>query len=186
MTDAPPPVATAIRRLADEVVERARADTGALPTVEHDPDWPSPCIAGPVADGRVPWHSVPMARAPDFGRLARALEVPIHTDLVQYFGTVWSAPLPVRFEGNELELLQLWNEQDFEHLLANLIGHALEKKRVRQPLSLFFALVDDDRFLSLDNQSGAVGLETVGLRTVFPVTPTLSEFLHRVEVRTAL
>ena len=95
----------------------------------------------------------------------------------------WSASLPVRYLDNDLELLQLWNEQDFEHLLANLIGHALEKRRIRQPLTLFFAFVDDDRLLTLDNQTGVVFLETLGQRQPLEVCPSLAEFLGQLEVR---
>ena len=88
------------------------------------------------------------------------------------------------FEGGRCELLQLWNEEDARNLVANWIGHALEKRRAREPLCLFFALVDDTRFLSVVHESGAVVVETVGGRGPQPVSPSLAEFLEACSVVT--
>jgi SecY interacting protein Syd len=163
-------------------VALARERTGELPVTAFDPDWPSPCVVAPAGAGLCYWQPQPMPRSPAFARLGAALEVPIQPDLVAFYGARWSAALPVRFEGNDLQLLQLWSDADFDVLLSNLIGHALEKKRVRQPLTLFFALVDDDRFLSVDNSTGEVLLETVGRRQALGVADDLAGFLRRVEV----
>lgn len=171
-----------LERIGREYVDDVVAATGALPDVECDDDWPSPCIVGTSPAGRSLWRPVAMEEAPDFSGLQRALECPLQVDFLTFFGSFWSAALPVSFHGNAFELLQLWNRQDFDNLVANLIGHALEKRRIRQPLSLFFALVDDERFLSIDNAGGDVYLETVGKRRMEEVAPSLAQFLEGVEV----
>ncbi len=166
-----------LARLGTACVERAIERSGRLPAVAHDPEWPSPCIVEDTADGHSLWRPVPMASAPDFSGLQRALECPLHVDVLTYYGSFWSGALPVTINDNDFELLQLWNDQDFDNLVSNLIGHALEKRRVRQPLSLFFASVDDGRFLSVDNASGEVFLETLGLWQPEKVADTLGSFL---------
>ena len=140
-----------LARLGAACVERALERSGRLPAVESDPDWLSPCIVEDTPDGLSLWRPQPMSTPPDFSGLQRALECPLHLDVLTYWGSFWSGPLPVVINDNEFELLQLWNDRDFDNLVSNLIGHALEKRRVRQPLSLFFASVDDSRFLSIDN-----------------------------------
>ena len=176
-------LAERIARLAGDYVALARTHTGELPVTDYDADWPSACVGDMIDANRCHWQPVAMERALSFERLTNALEVPIHNSLITYFSVHWSASIPVTFNDNDLELLQLWNEQEFEHLLANLIGHALEKKRVSQPLTLFFALVDDDRLLTVDNASGAVMLETLGQRTPLEVAPSLLDFANALEAR---
>ena len=170
-----------IARLAADFVEHSRQHIGALPSLEFDPDWPSPCVVGEPAHGRCHWQPAPMTTVPDFRRLETALEVAVHPDLQAAYTAHWSAGLPLVFNDNAFELLQLWNEQDFENLLGNFIGHALEKKRVRQGLTLFFALVDDNQLLSIDNETGGVVLETLGRPGPDEVSPSLLEFLEQCE-----
>jgi SecY interacting protein Syd len=79
-------------------------------------------------------------------------------------------------------LLQVWNEQDFERLLQNLIGHALMKRRLEQPMTLFFAVTDDeDYILSLENDTGRVMLERVGLEPQEMLADNLAQFLSSLE-----
>ena len=80
-----------------------------------------------------------------------------------------------------MALLQVWNQDDFDRLIGNLIGHALAKRRSKSPLTLFFACTDqDDYFLSLDNRSGRVLLEQPGVPPVRQVAENLTEFLQRL------
>lgn len=180
---AQPAVTRQIERLGDEYLALVHAHTKGLPLTDFDGEWPSACVVERVGEHQCHWQPVAMSRPPAFSRLAQALEVPILPALREYYGVRWSAALPVTYLDNDFELLQLWNEQDFEHLLANLIGHALEKRRIRQPLTLFFALVDDDRLLTVENDSGTVFLETLGQRQPLEVCASLPEFLLLLQAR---
>ncbi len=171
-----------LERLGAAWVDSTRAATGALPFVDFEPDWTSPCIVA-SRDGRSFWRPLAMETAPDFSGLQRALEVPLHLDVLSYYGSYWSGALPVTWEGSDFELLQLWNEQDLDNLISNLIGHALEKRRIRQPLSIFFAVVDDARFLSVQNDGGQVLLETLGTFHPEEIAASLGEFLGRLEAQ---
>lgn len=166
-----------IATLAGDYLKLAAQQTGTLPHTDFDPDWPSPCMAGEPVDGRCQWQPVAMAPVPDFGRLEEALEVTVHPAVRAAFTTHWSAGLPLLYNENAFELLQLWSEQDFDNLLGNFIGHALEKKRVRQSLTLFFALVDDEQLLTIDNDTGVVLLETLGKPAPEEISASLPDFL---------
>lgn len=176
-------VRTLVARLGDDFVARSQQQTGALPRTAYDADWPSVCVVERASDEDCYWQPVAMDERPDFSRLATALDVPVAPALRDVFSVRWSGGLPMTYLDNDLELLQLWNEQEFENLLANQIGHALEKKRIRQPLTLFFALVDDERLLTVDNDTGIVYLETLGQRHPLEVSPSLAEFLAQLEPR---
>lgn len=172
-------VRAALDRLIDAWLARVRADTGGLPRQEYDPAWPSPCQVGPPdAEGMIRWQPVKRDRHADFSGLARALEVPIHPDFQVYYGSYWCDSFEVQAADGSLTLLQLWNQNDFERLIGNLLGHALAKQKARQPLTLFFACTDEeDLFLSLENHSGRILLERPGDPPVRELAPDLAAFL---------
>ncbi|MDU0356093.1 SecY-interacting protein Syd [Paraglaciecola aquimarina] len=81
-----------------------------------------------------------------------------------------------------MQLLQAWNLQDFERLQQNLIGHILMKRRLRQPETLFFGVTDQEDFiLTLDNSTGQVLLEQVGLQSNDILAPNLAQFIDLLE-----
>ena len=79
-------------------------------------------------------------------------------------------------------MIQVWNEQDFERLSENLIGHALQKRRRREPLTLFVACTDESEFnLCVDNATGLVLLEQPGQAPKQTVAESLAQLLSRME-----
>lgn len=151
----------------------------------HDPDWPSPCecgepFRGPDGEQRILWR--PVRRhipGDDLAGLERALEIPIHPDIKTYYGTYWSGSLEATAPQGHVSLIQLWNAEDADRLVENLIGHALAKRQARSPFSVFFACTepDADTFLSIDNETGRVLLEEPGRRPLRTVADGLEAFL---------
>jgi len=79
-------------------------------------------------------------------------------------------------------LIQIWSEDDFERLQANLIGHALAKSRAGLDLTAFIACTDEgELMLSVDNASGAVVLENPGEAPVRTVADSLAGFIDTLE-----
>ena len=150
-----------------------------------DPEWRSPCeIDEPYLDAqgerRVAWR--PARRSPgahDFVGLERALERPIHPAVKTYYGRYWSGGLEAEAPDGHVSLLLLWNADDADRLVENLIGHALAKRRARSPFTVFFACTEPDSelFLSVDNDSGQVLLEAPGRKPLRVVADSLGEFL---------
>jgi SecY interacting protein Syd len=157
-----------------------------LPRQPHDPQWPSPCQEGPPGDdGSIAWRPVPRVRPPDWSGLEAALEQALHPDLAAFYGAFWSDCIPVRAEEGGATLIQVWNERDFDRLIENLLGHALQKRRRRDPLSLFVACTDEgDLVLSVDNASGRVVLEQPGQPPQREVADSLAALLARMQPAT--
>ena len=154
----------------------------------YDPEWRSPCeSAAPFVDdagvSHIPWQ--PLRRrldttvAHDFNGLENALEVAIHPDIKAYYGSYWSGGLEAEAPKGHVSLIFLWNEQDAERLIANLIGHAMAKQRNKVPLSVFFACteIDSELFLSVENNTGQVLLEKPGHKPVDVIADDLASFI---------
>lgn len=151
--------------------------------IEFDSQWPSLCYCQEKKDGDlVAWK--PMLREVPglFTGLEAGLEMIIHPDIIAYYGRYWSDNLNAQAEQGKLQLLQAWNEQDYQRLQQNIVGHILMKRRLQQAETIFFALTDEEDFvLSIDNASGQVVLEQVGLVPQETLAPNLASFLETLE-----
>ena len=147
---------------------------------EYDAAWRSPCELAPPTRGRVRWR--PFARtqaAADFAGLENALEIEIHPAIKSYYGSFWSATLEAEASEGHVSLLFLWNQDDADRLVENLIGHALQKRRRRQPFNVFFACTerDSELYLVVDNETGEVLLEAPDRPPLRKVADDLASFL---------
>jgi SecY interacting protein Syd len=151
--------------------------------VEYDHDWPSECYTRPCNTGdKVNWQPVKRSGIANFNDLEKALEMKIHQDVISYYSAYWSDNLSAETYKGHLQLLQPWNQADFERLQQNLVGHILMKRRLKQPETLFVALTDEDDFiLTVDNTSGEVVLEQVGLLPKEVVAPNLAAFIESLQ-----
>lgn len=173
-------ISSELDRLAEEFVSAWKVDQNTLPVLPFDAQWRSVAEAGTAPDDQVYWQPTRRSEPFSFDGIAQALEVDVPEVCGEYFGHFWSSSIPVLWGERPFELLQLWNAEDENNLMHNLLGHAMEKRRVREPLTLFFAVVDDARFLSLDAQTGAVMLEEVGGSRPEEVAADLGSLLSSV------
>jgi SecY interacting protein Syd len=149
--------------------------------IEYDSAWPSMCVLNEqVQNGeRVVWS--PQAQYPQqsFTALEDALGFKLHEDIKAFYTVFWSDNLPAQANFGHCELLQVWNEDDFERLQENIIGHILMKQRLKQPISIFFGVTDDENLiLTVDNATGAVFLEPVGKPAQKQLARSLSDFIE--------
>lgn len=153
--------------------------------IEFDEQWPSPCYLYEAQQSdqtsgsqRVKWQPVKQTTQDMFCRLSDALDAVIHPDIITYYTSYYSNNIQASSADGDLELLQVWNPQDMERLRSNLIGHALDKKKRRQPLSFFFAITTpDEGMLCLDNNSGEIWYEIPGKKPVRKIANSMSEFI---------
>lgn len=172
----------------DDFIQRyiqAHQQQGLCLKTDWDEGWPSPCEVGePDSQQQIRWQPVIRQQQADFSATEQALGMVFHADIKTFYCRYWSEGLNASAERGDLQLLQAWNEDDFERLLQNLIGHVLMKRRLKQPETLFFAVTDDDDFIiSLDNISGRVMLEQVGLEPTEVLAESLSMFLTDIAPR---
>ncbi len=152
-------------------------------TTHFDPDWPSACERGShwvTADDErlIRWAPVRRVASHDFAGLENALEYEIHRDIKTHYGRYWSANLPADAPDGRLSLLFLWNDQDVERLIENLIGHAVACRHNKTPFAVFFACTEDpeDYYLTVNNSTGAVQLEQPGYKPLRVVADNLEAF----------
>ena len=156
-------------------------------TAPFDPEWRSPCEID-HSEGVTFWRPLSQQPAVSFDGLAHALELSIHPDIAAYYSSYWSGSLEASSEEGPVSLIQLWNPEDFDRLIANLIGHALNQRRTRNPFSVFFATTDPESelFLSIRNDTGVILLEEPGRKVLREVESDINTFLSRLipEIRT--
>lgn len=166
----------------DQFVE---ATLSQYPTLwsEYDPTWRSPCEIGTPKPfdsyTAVPWRPTRRNTSDDFTQFEQAVETIVHPSIKQYFGAYWSGCLEATSVHGPVSLIFLWNDEDRERLLENLIGHALTQKRYHLDFSIFFACTTPDSrlFLAVNNATGAVQLERPAYKAEKIVAPSLAEFL---------
>ena len=117
-----------------------------------------------------------------FAGLENALEIEIHPDIKKYYGTYWSGTLEANSSEGPLSLIQLWNEQDHDRLIENLIGHSLNKKKAGKPFTVFFATTDpgSEYFLSIENSTGTIILEEPTNKKIREIESGITAFLERL------
>ncbi len=148
---------------------------------QFDETWRSDCEFL-QKDSETHWRPVKQSPVIDFSGLANAVEQPIHPVIQEYYGSFWAGTVECESAEGQVSLIQLWNQEDFDRLVANLVGHFMAKQKLKQPFTVFFANAEPDSefFLSIDNESGCVLLEEPGKPPVKEVERDLSTFLDRL------
>ena len=156
-----------------------------MPVVEKDELWLSPCIQEDVDEKQVAWQAVNMpSNELNFSNVESALEITLHEDIKQYFTSIFSETLDANCTEGDLSLLFAWNEEDFSRLQENMIGHILMKRRLKQDITLFFAVTDEeDIIISIDNETGEVCVEHVGCKPHKKLANSLAEFVQQLTPR---
>jgi SecY interacting protein Syd len=127
------------------------------------------------------WRPQPQIPKVNFERIEVALERPIHPSIRDFYQSLWCGPMHLTFRNAPVDLIQLWNEADFEHLIENIFGHYLQQKRFKQAFTFFFATGDEssEAIYSVENETGHVVMEIPGpMSTRTRVAEDLSEFLN--------
>lgn len=150
-----------------------------LPSIEKDKDWVSPCEQEEVNENEVYWKPVKTDSDLSFDNVEKALDIVIHNDIKSYFTCVYSESIDAECKDGKLALLLPWNKDDFERLQQNLIGHIMMKQKLKQSVTLFFAVTDeDDMIISMDNETGEIWVEQVGCAPHKKLADNLIDFLQ--------
>ncbi|KFZ31695.1 hypothetical protein IDSA_03115 [Pseudidiomarina salinarum] len=168
-----------------EAYQQFYADNDRPLLVEANPEWQAPIYGEPAGDDWVRWQPILQSTPLDFGDLTNALEQPFHPDLMAFYSRWFAADLAVTWQQHPLWLLQVHGPEDGDRLLSNQAGHVLMKRRLKQPITLFIGLAEetDDLLLTMDNETGAVGLEFAGREQHEVLAPNLAEFLENLSPR---
>ena len=171
-----------MRALADLIERTLILTESRLLSSPFDPEWRSACEVR-QSNNETFWRPVGQSPKVDFSGLANTVEASIHPDVISYYCSYWSGTLEADSHQGRVSLIQLWNHNDFERLIENLVGHALNKIRAKCPYTVFFATTEPESelFLSIDNASGVVLLEEPGKTPIREVESDISTFLNHLE-----
>lgn len=166
-------------KLGLDYVEAFKEKHGHLPVVEKDPEWPSPCVQEEFSHEADLWQPVACRDELSFENVEHALDLVLHPEVKQYFTSLYSESFDATCSEGNLSLLFPWSEKDFERLQENIIGHVLMKQKLKQEVTIFFALTDQEDFiLTVDNATGAVWVEQVGKAPHKKLADSLKEFIQ--------
>ena len=151
----------------------------------------SDCIVGEYQEGEdesqpvsVTWQAVARQVTGTFDNIDHALEMTLHGDINHLYGRYFSAPLMFNSQWGDGELLQVWNEKDFEYLQQNLIGHLMMKQKLKQPATWFIGILGDgDQMLVVNNDDGSVWIEIPGEQPEVKLAESLNEFISGLTPR---
>ncbi|MET6759087.1 SecY-interacting protein [Pseudoalteromonas sp. NCIMB_1079] len=177
-------VALLIEQLHQTFSENILKNTTKYPLIAHDEQWPSPCEVGEVDEqGNIQWQGARQQPAGSLNDLASALELDFPKELSELYGHMYGGSILASIDGHQVELLQAWNEEDFNLLQQNITGHVLMKRKLKQPETVFIGLTDqDDLLVSVLVHTGEVCLEFVGKKTHHALAPNINVFLKALEV----
>lgn len=153
-----------------------------LPLVEEDDDWPSPCIQKTYQGNLLQWVPVQPEKPLSFHNIESALNLELHSSFKEYFSTVFSENIPATCSEGNLQLLFAWSEDDFARLQENIVGHVLMKQKLKQEITLFFAVTDDDDImLTVNNNNGEIWAEKVGCKPHKKIADTMKAFIDSLQ-----
>lgn len=149
-----------------------------LPQAVFEPQWISPCQVGEVENQLISWSPVKRESALDMSNIEEALEIKLHPSIVDFFCSAYSAVIPAVYQNHPIELIQAWNDEDFNLLQENMLAHFMMQKRLKQPASMFIASCTDEmQIVSVLNATGEVQLETLGKGQEALLAENLGDFL---------
>lgn len=171
-----------IYRFSTEFSEKYQAKLNHMPLVEVDEDWPSPCVQGTHDEDYQYWLPFQVEEALTFDNLESALNLKLHQSIKEYFTGVFSESVPATCSEGHLQLLFAWSVDDFSRLQQNLIGHIMMKQKLKQEVTLFFAVTDDeDIMLTVNNENGEVWAEKVGCKPHKKIADSLADFINGLQ-----
>ncbi|RUO25398.1 SecY-interacting protein [Aliidiomarina minuta] len=168
-----------------ERYQSAYEEQDLLPQTDYMEEWSGTCYQGEVKYGLIGWKPCKQEPEFDFSAIEKGLELSLHTDVAEFYGSFYAGDLHLSYAGEDFTLLQVIHPQDADRLQRNLIGHVLMQQRLKQEVTLFVGVgtSSEDLIISVDNKTGVVGLEYVGKEQHAKLANSLAELLANATPR---
>ncbi|PKH19984.1 SecY-interacting protein [Enterobacterales bacterium CwR94] len=174
-------VTTALKTFTEKYVQHWQQALGHLPASEAVLGVPSPCVVETL-ETEVRWQPQPFTLAKNLDGIERALDLRVREEVVDFYTTQFAGDMQAEINGQRIELLQVWSEEDFTRIQENLIGHLLMKRRLKHSPSLFLATTASELdIVSICNLTGEVYLEQLGMKKRDLLADSLKSFLEKLQ-----
>lgn len=166
---------------AQRFVDAWQQQHGSMPQSDAYLGIPSPCTLQET-DSVVIWQPVLRDVAAQFNNVEQGIGIALHQDIIAFYSGIYSGDIKARFNGEALELIQVWSDDDLPRLQENILGHLLMKKRLKQNPTVFIAAAADELdVISVCNLTGEVVKERIGTNERTVLCVDVSCFLSQLE-----
>ncbi len=180
-------LAETLWQFSQTYINNYQQENGEFPLAMIDDDADSPCQLIEQGQKNTTWQPVKITDNINFDNIASALEITIHADIQTYFCSIYSDCIPAKSDDGRLSLLFAWSLHDFERLQENIIGHIMMKQRLKQKVTIFFAVTDEeDLILSIDIATGAIWVERIGCQPHKKLANSMLEFMQTLQIDTSV
>ncbi|RKF18109.1 SecY-interacting protein Syd [Alginatibacterium sediminis] len=139
------------------------------------------CIEQRLSADTARWNYVKRTPA-DFSDIETALETKLHSSIKDFYGLFYGGHWTGYFRSLSVQLVGVWDNDDFDIFAKNMISHILMQRRLKQKDSVFVASTNDDMVVvSIDNESGELILERLGQGRLKLLAPNLDQFLQQLK-----
>ena len=173
--------ADALRDFTARYIQHWQQQFGHFPASAELLGVPSDCIISTL-DDRVLWQPQPFTLPTTLAAVERAVDIQLQPEISAFYTTQFAGDMTATFAQQPITLLQVWSEEDFTRLQANLIGHLVMKRRLKQTPTLFIATTDSEQdVIALCNLTGEVILEQPGSKKREVLSPSIEIFLKDLQ-----
>ncbi|MEZ8144001.1 SecY-interacting protein [Enterovibrio norvegicus FF-162] len=170
-------VTNALWSFSERFVDAWNAQHGSQPQSDAYRGLISPCVVQET-DDVVIWEPVKRDERADFSNVEDGIGISLHDDIKAFYAGLYCGDMSATLNGQPLELIQVWSDEDLPRLQENMLGHLLMQKRLKQNPTVFIASTDDELDLvSICNVSGEVIKERIGTKERSVLAPDVVTFL---------
>lgn len=174
-------LSAALHNFTEKYISEWQQQTGLPPASIDLYGIPSPCIVR-TGENWVYWEPQPFpSTAANLEKVATALEISLQDDIHVFYTTQLAGDMKAIFRDITLNLIQVWNDDDFIRLQENLIGHLVTQKRLKLSPTLFIATLDSEiEMVSMCNLTGEIILEKFGSQERRVLSSCLTDFIEEL------
>ncbi|KXF81018.1 SecY-interacting protein [Enterovibrio coralii] len=173
-------VITALWSFSERFVDAWQSQHGSLPQSDAYLELASPCVAQET-DDVVIWQPVKRQELADFSNVEEGIGIALHEDIKSFYAGQYCGDMTASLDGEHLELIQVWSDEDLPRLQENILGHLLMQKRLKQNPTVFIAATHDELdVVSICNVSGEVIKERIGTKQRTLLADNIEQFLSKL------
>ncbi len=173
-------VSLSLWALSERFVQAWQQCHAGLPQTDAYYELSSPCEHQVLGETTI-WQPVKRERIIDFINVEEGIDLGLHPDIKAFYGSQFCADLMVSFQGESIELVQVWSDEDLSRLQENMLGHLVMQKRLKKSPSMFIASTQDDSWIiSICNITGEIFREHLGKQERQKIADNMVDFLNQL------